>query len=295
VEKSVALDGEPGPDRASIRKKIDSYPRWHYEFDLAGEKTPIHPPNRANAHEERKRYFFDPLTELCGGSLEGKRVLDLGSNAGFWSLEALERRAEFVLGVDGRAMHIEQAEFVFEVKGIDKSRYEFAVGNVFTFDYSRFGEFDIVLCLGLMYHVNKPVELMEVIARVNKDICVIDTLVSLAPGSYFRLRWEDPENPLHSAERDLVMSPTRKAMVDLAESYGYSAVILHPEFESYRGAKNYRQGRRRSFLCTKKSDLSRISAPVERVGVSGSPADLFWVARDNARSAPRRLRRRLRA
>ncbi|MGH2699199.1 MAG: hypothetical protein ACRDJL_08385, partial [Actinomycetota bacterium] len=174
-------------------------------------------------------------------------------------------------------------------------KYEFAVGNVIDFDYSKWGEFDIVLCLGLMYHVGKPVELMEAMALVNRDICVIDTLVSLAPGSYFRLRWEDPENPIHSADRDLVMSPTRRAMVDLAESFGYSAVILHPQFESYRGAKNYRQGRRRSFICAKKSDLSRISAPVERVGVEGSLGDLFWVVRDNAKSIPRRLRNRLRA
>ncbi|MGH2699183.1 MAG: DUF1698 domain-containing protein, partial [Actinomycetota bacterium] len=57
--------------------------------------------------------------ELCGGSLRGKRVLDLGCNAGFWSLEALDRGADFVLGIDGRDMHIEQAEFVFEVKEID--------------------------------------------------------------------------------------------------------------------------------------------------------------------------------
>jgi tRNA (mo5U34)-methyltransferase len=282
-------------DRATIRKRIDSFPRWHYEFDLAGEKTPIHPPSRATAHKERKRYFFDPLVELCGGSLEGKRVLDLGCNAGFWSLEALDRGAEFVLGVDGRDMHIEQAELVFDVKEIDGSRYEFAVGNVFDFDYSKFEDFDIVLCLGLMYHVSKPVELMEAIERVNSDICVIDTLVSLAPGSYFRLRWEDPENPLHSTDRDLVMSPTRRAMVDLAESFGYATVILHPEFESYRGGKNYRQGRRRCFICAKKSELSRISTPVERVGVGGSPLDLFWVVRDNARSAPRRLKRRLRS
>jgi tRNA (mo5U34)-methyltransferase len=290
----VAAEGEPRLDRATIREKIDSFSRWHYEFDLAGERTPIHPPNRANAHHERKRYFFDPMVELCGGSLEDKRVLDLGCNAGFWSLEALERGADFVLGIDGRDMHIDQAEFVFEVKRVDSSKYEFAVGNVIDFDYSNWGEFDVVLCLGLMYHVGKPVELMEAMARVNSDICVIDTLVSLAPGSYFRLRWEDPENPIHSADRDLVTSPTRRAMVELAASFGYSVAILRPRFGSYQGAKNYRQGRRRSFICAKKSDLSQISAPVERVGVEGHLPDLFWVVRDNAKSVPRRLRKRLR-
>jgi len=59
---------------------------------------------------------MEPLSELYGGSLKGKRVLDLGCNAGFWSLDALERGADFVLGLDGRRMHIDQANFVFEVK-----------------------------------------------------------------------------------------------------------------------------------------------------------------------------------
>jgi SAM-dependent methyltransferase len=288
------VEGEATVDGPSIREKIGSYSRWHYEFDLRGEKTPIHPPSRANAHQERKRLFFEPLVELCGGSLKGKRVLDLGCNAGFWSLEALERGADFVLGIDGRDMHVDQAEFVFEVKEVDKTRYQFVAANVFDFDYSRWGAFDIVLCLGLLYHISRPVELMETIAQVNDDICVIDTLVSLMPRSYLRLRWEDPENPIHSADRALVMSPTRQAVVDLCESFQYSVAILHPSFEDYRGARNYRQGRRRSFICAKKSDLSRLSAPVEGVGVAAYFPDLFWAARDNAASMPRRLRKRMR-
>lgn len=281
-------------DRRAIRAKIDSYPRWHYEFELRGEKTPVHPPTRANAHRQRMRYFLDPLMEVCGGSLKGKRVLDLGCNAGFWALEALERGADFVLGIDGRDMHVDQAEFVFEVKEIDSSKYKFEEANIFDFDYSSWDKFDIVLCLGLMYHINRPVELMETIARVNDDICLIDTLVSLMSGSYFRLRWEDPENPLHAVERDLVMSPTRRALVELAESFQYSVAILQPNFDDYTGARNYRQGRRRSFLCAKKSDLSRLSAPVERLGVDGYFPDLFWLMRDNAKAMPRRLGRKLR-
>src|SRR5207244_13180843 len=51
-----------------------------------------------------------------GGSLQGRRVLDLECNAGLWSLLALQAGAEFVLGTAGRRMFIEQAEFVFEAK-----------------------------------------------------------------------------------------------------------------------------------------------------------------------------------
>src|SRR5215210_6895699 len=69
-----------------IRQKIASFPRWHYQFDLRGNLTPIHKKPRVNRHTQRKKHFFDPLVRLFGGSLEGKRVLDLASNAGYGSL-----------------------------------------------------------------------------------------------------------------------------------------------------------------------------------------------------------------
>ena len=280
-------------DSKVIKEKIDSFPRWHYQFELDGHLTPIHPPQRVNAHEQRKRYFFEPLVELCGGSLSGKRVLDLGCNAGFWSLEALERGADFVLGIDGRQMHIDQAHLVYDVKGIDKSKYEFRVGNVFDVSPDELGTFDIVLCLGLMYHVSKHVELMELMAAVNDDILVIDTLLSVAPGSYLRVRQEDVENPIHAADRELVMSPTKKAVVDLAKAFGYDVIVLKPRFTDYTGARNYRQARRRAFLCAKKTALDRVTAPIESTGFRGHLKDYVWLARDNAHYVPKKLRKKL--
>src|SRR5438067_2455320 len=78
-----------------------------------------------------------------GGSLAGRRVLDLGCNAGYWSLAAIEAGADFVLGIDGRQMHIDQANLVFEARGVDPARYSFQTANIFDHDFG--GEFHIVL------------------------------------------------------------------------------------------------------------------------------------------------------
>jgi SAM-dependent methyltransferase len=279
-------------DKEEIARRIASFPRWHYQFELAGQKTPIRGDFRSNGHQQRMRYFFGPLIELCGGSLEGKRVLDLGCNAGFWSLVAVESGCDFVLGIDGRQMHIDQADFVFEVKGVDKGRYEFVMGNVYDLDFRDFGNFDIVLCLGLLYHVSKPVSLLEKISQANDDILVIDTNLSLAPGSYLRLRREDLASPLHATERELVFSPTKRAVVDMASAFGYSSVVLKPEFSNYTGCRKYRQGRRRAFLCAKKTLLKELSAPTEPVSRAPTLRDLLWLVRDNAADVPNRLRKR---
>jgi len=222
-----------------IVKRINSFPYWHYPFDLRGHKTPL--PRNIDTYVrfknrvfKRRKHILDPVVKLCGGSLRGKRVLDLGCNSGFWSLCAIEEGADFVLGIDARPMFIEQANFVFEVKGIDKSKYKFISANIFDVDLFEFGPFDIVLCLGLLYHVNKPVALLEKIAKVNNDILAIDTRVSNTWGSHFEiiLDYEGPDSYVGSR---IVMQPTKQAVFDIVKQFGYSVVMLKPPFNDYEG------------------------------------------------------------
>ncbi len=218
-----------------IREKIDSFDRWHYQFNLKGNLTPIHKKGRVNRHEQRKKHFFDPLVELCGGSLAGKRVLDLASNAGFWSLNSINAGCDYVLGVEGRQMHVDQANFVFEVKEVERDRYDFVVGDIFQTDLRQFGNFDVVLCLGLMYHVSKHVSLLEKISEVNDDILVVDTTLSKAPGSVLEVVRQSPDSPMSAVDYALAMHPTKQAMRDLIELFGYSVVTLEPEFHNAKG------------------------------------------------------------
>jgi tRNA (mo5U34)-methyltransferase len=256
-----------------IKQKIASFPRWHYQFDLRGNLTPIHKEGRVNRHTKRKKHFFDPVVSLSGGSLEGKRVLDLASNAGYWSLAAIEAGADYVLGIEGRQMHVDQASFVFEVKEVERERYDFVLGDIFETDFRQFGAFDVVLCLGLMYHISKPIELMEKISEVNDDILVIDTTLAKARGSCLKIVPQDPESYMSAVDRSIAMRPTKQAVRDLAEHFGYSVVTLEPDFRNakgepaWTGGGDYRNGSRRAFVCAKKTDLGLLAAeaePVER-------------------------------
>jgi tRNA (mo5U34)-methyltransferase len=246
-----------------IKQRIASFPRWHYQFDLKGNLTPIWDETWANRHWQRKKYFFDPLVQLFGGSLRGKRVLDLGCNAGFWSLWAARAGCDYVLGIDGRQMHVDQSNFVFEAEGIEKDKYDFFVSNIFEVDFREFSRFDIVLCLGLLYHVSKPVELLEKISEINDDVLVIDTALSTLPRPSFEVRRESLEDPRMAVDYELVMLPTWEAVRDLAQQFGYGVAALKPGFDDYVGAVDYRDGRRRAFLCTKETHVSRVPAEIE--------------------------------
>jgi tRNA (mo5U34)-methyltransferase len=254
-----------------IVERIRSFPRWHYQFDLNGHLTPVARESSVNRHRRRKEYFFDPLVGLCGGSLAGKRVLDLGCNAGYWSLLAIENGCEFLLGIDGRRMHIDQANFVFKVKRIEKRRYRFLAGDVFQLDFQEFGAFDVVLCLGLMYHVSKPVTLLETIAEVNTDLLVIDTTLSRADGASLEIRYDRLGDCRDAVDRELVLVPTRRAVVELVRQFGYSVVVLRPKVSQRFRADRRERWTRRAFLCAKRTDLCRLTVPVEPLDADATP------------------------
>jgi SAM-dependent methyltransferase len=251
--------------RDDIERRIASFPLWHYEFDLRGLKTPLHSPVLANRHAQRARYFFDPLVAYFGGSLKGKRVLDLGCNAGFWALKAIEAGCDFVLGVDARRSNIEQARLVFAAMDVPPDRFAFVVDDVLRLDTSGHPPFDIVLNLGLLYHVGKPIELLEVAAAVNSDVLLIDTVVSTLPGCCLELTSESTDSPLHAVNSELVVHPTASAVVEMTRALGYRTVILEPDLTDTTGCGDYTSAARRAFVCAKRSDLTDGSFRTERL------------------------------
>jgi tRNA (mo5U34)-methyltransferase len=236
-----------------LRERIASFPRWNYRFQFDnGVSTPVADRRWINRSEQRRRYFFEPLLRLTEGSLRGRRVLDLGCNAGFWALNAAEANADFVLGVDFQQEYLEQAELVFEAKGIDRARYRFERADILTHEFKE--KFDLVLCLGLMDHLCKPVELFELMAGVGAELIVIDTEVSRARSSLFEV------SHLYDARKvpgeGLVLIPSRRAVADLAKRCGYATVALALNVTDYAGMEDYRRERRLAFICSNGPDLS---------------------------------------
>jgi SAM-dependent methyltransferase len=231
-----------------LARRIAAFPAWSYRFEFeGGVSTPSFNRAMVNRHEQRRRYFFEPLLRLTGGSLQGRRVLDLGCNAGFWSLAAIEAQADFVLGIDAKQMYLEQAELVFDAKGIDPARYRFEQGNVLAHDFSE--RFDVVLCLGLLDHIAKPVELFELIARIAPQLVVIDTEISRSRASIFEV--DSLYHRENAVEYETVLVPSRLAVLELAAQFGFEAVALPHDMDDYSGMDDYLHQRRLAFICSK--------------------------------------------
>ena len=246
--------------QSEIHRRVAGFERWHYELDLKGVVTPIWNPDCKNRHRQRKRYFFDPVVSFYGGSLRGKRVLDLGCNAGFWSLAAIEAGCDFVCGIDGRTMHIEQAKLVFQANDVNLSRYRFLEADLFALDWGELGHYDLVLCLGLLYHVSRPVELIDRIQRVNRDILVIDTAICPGADAVLHLRRDNQADPRNALTSSLVCVPSAAAVVEMTRDAGYHCLPLEPRFDDYTAAEDFRDGSRLAFVCAKQSDLAPLAS-----------------------------------
>ena len=110
--------------------------------------------------------------------------------------------------------------------------------------------------MGVLYHVNRPISLVESISSVNTDMLVIETALSTAAGSMFELKRENLSGLLNAVDSELVMVPTAKAVISMAELFGYRTLLLSfPTREEPVWAK-HRYGVVQAFVCAKQSDLS---------------------------------------
>lgn len=126
--------------------------------------------------EVKLRRVTQIVSDLCGGSLAGVRVLDLACLEGMYALE-LARRGADVVGIEGRESSVEKARFA--ARALDLERVEFVQDDVRNLSVERYGSFDVVLCLGILYHLDVP-DLFAFVERASeacRRALVADTAV----------------------------------------------------------------------------------------------------------------------
>lgn len=122
---------------------------------------------------ERVAGVLDIIWDRSVGTLP-TRVLDLACRAGAFST-ALAEAGMDVLGIEGRAENLAM------VPAGSKARFEQA--DVRELSVERFGQFDVTLCLGILYHLDAAdaLALLKAMREVTAGYAIIDTHVG--PGS----------------------------------------------------------------------------------------------------------------
>jgi hypothetical protein len=136
------------------------------------------------------------------------RVLDLGALEGLYGIELALSGAEVVF-VEGRDAGAERIRFAVEALGLERAKV--ITQDVGRLARSEHGEFDVVLCVGLLYHLDAAgvFALLERMQSVCRGLLVVDTHIALEddelaqfPDDVF---WVDPRVALSNV-RSLVVN-----------------------------------------------------------------------------------------
>jgi tRNA (mo5U34)-methyltransferase len=230
----------PSLASADIERRVASLGEWFHNIDLAGVKT-------APRHflGDYPSILWRDIAPSLPQDLSGMTVLDVGCNAGFYSIEMKRRGAARVVGLDTCDRYLRQACFAAEICEVG---IEFRKLSVY--DVAKLGErFDLVLLMGVLYHLRHPLLALDLVwEHAARDLLIFQ---SMQRGSSdvepLREDYEFAEKAifdrpgfpkLHFVERAYCDDgtnwwiPNRACAEAMLRSAGF-AIIRHPSAEVY--------------------------------------------------------------
>jgi SAM-dependent methyltransferase len=197
---------------------------------------------RTPAPDLRLRRALQLVDDLSSRPIDELRVLDVASEEGLFGIELARRGAE-VLAIEGRDVNVARARFAKDALSLEA--YEVIEDDVRNLNRDEHGQFDVVLCLGILYHLDAPdvFELVRAVRETCRGFALVDTWVSRRAETSREWRghayWGSsvPEHPPTSSSeerfRDLRMSLdnpdsfwlTQPSLYNLLLDVGFTSVL----------------------------------------------------------------------
>ena len=193
---------------AELRARVAAVPYWWHSIELgSGVVTP---------GVATPQYLASSLAVQRWPDLAGRTVLDVGAWDGFYAFEAERRGAARVVALDHYVWALRTADVGVEQTAYKKaggaprahhdvsalwdpdglpgkvgfdlahdvlqSNVEPIVADFMQMDLEELGPFDVVLFLGVLYHLESPLEALRRLAHVTQRVAVIETAAVVVPG-----------------------------------------------------------------------------------------------------------------
>ena len=232
-------------DPMQLQAEVDSI-SWYHSIDLGnGVRT------------KGQSVMAEMVTDEQLPDFRGRSVLDIGAWDGYYSFLAERRGAARVVALDHYAWGVDfgartrywneclergvfpdhrrdTTDFWREDlpgrRGFDlahrllESQVEPVVADFTTLDLSTLGSFDVVLYLGVLYHMKEPLSCLERVRAVTREVAVIETVAAQVPGNAGRSLLELYAGDGLNADYGNWYVPTIEALQGLARASGFTRV-----------------------------------------------------------------------
>lgn len=167
-----AMRSDRGDGNARLRARMAELQWTAHNLELAPGVWTLPEAPDFLATDQRLQAILRLCQALYGRSLEGLRALDLGCLEGGCSVY-LGRAGAEVLGVEARQDNVEKCSLARDALSLPGLTFVHADVKEATRD--RFGAFDVVLALGILYHLDDPVGWLRQISGLTRGILFVDT------------------------------------------------------------------------------------------------------------------------
>jgi hypothetical protein len=235
---------------------------WFYAYELPdGSTTPTYHGLAIQAiHDTRWRMLSACLDERLGPQAEtdraGLSALDLACHQGWFAVKLAQSGFGRVHGVDARATHVADSQLIANIYGLDG--LSFSEGDIHALDAGELGQFDLVLMLGLLYHLENPVGALRACRALCRKLCLIETQVVpgisgyVDYGSYEFVRplkgsfgIIDETGETHGPEASITgicLVPSLEALLWTLQKVGFSSVsVLPPPDDAYEQLRHHKR------------------------------------------------------
>jgi SAM-dependent methyltransferase len=167
---AVDLHAGGGPPRAGSPGWWDLVPFTTHRIMLApGIYTA---PTGVEAADDVR---VDVVVNACGGSLDGRTIVDLGCLEGGFTIAFATRGADPAVGIEAREISVRRCQLAADLLGVDNAHF---VQADIKDELARSDPFDVVFAAGILYHVADPLALLTAMRRACTHFALIDTHVA---------------------------------------------------------------------------------------------------------------------
>jgi tRNA (mo5U34)-methyltransferase len=193
-------------ERSQLERQITDLGEWFHNLNLHGVFTAPH-----HFLGDFPNVKWRDISQAIPNDLNGARVLDIGCNGGFYSIQMKQRGAEYVLGIDVDERYLKQARFAAETLGLDIDLRKCSVYAVNEIP----GQFDYVIFMGVFYHLRYPLFALDKVIQKTCGKLVFQTMIR---GSEQVRQWADDYS---FWTREIFADPAFPAMYFVEHSYSH--------------------------------------------------------------------------